>query len=127
MAGGVRAAVGRVRIDAQGRLLAVHSTEGYGERGASLALRVGARGGQGLSLSVASSWGDRAAPTGVPWEGDGLYGRRPPTRSGAWAMDARGSYGVRIGDRFLRWFGAVSRPEEELHLTLGGRFGNEAS
>ena len=126
VAGGVRAAAGRVRIDAQGRLLAVHSTEGYGESGASLAPSVGAQGGQGLWLSVVSNWGDGAAPTGVLWEGEGLYGRRPPTRSGAWAMDARGSYGVRVGDRFLRWFGTVSRPAEGLRLTLGGRFGNEA-
>lgn len=74
-----------------------------------------------------SNWGDGAAPTGTLWEGDGLYGRRPPIRSEAWAMDARGSYGVRIGGRFLRWFGAVSRPAEGLHLTLGGRFGNEVS
>ena len=127
VAGGVRAAAGRVRIEAQGRLLAVHSTEGYGERGASVALSVGAREGRGLSLSVASNWGDGANPTGVLWEGDGLHGRRPPTRSGAWAMDARGSYGVRVGDRFLHWFGTVSRPAEGLRFTLGGRFGNEAN
>ena len=105
----------------------MHSAEGYGERGASQALSVDAWGSEGLSLSVASNWGDGAAPTGVLWEGEGLYGRRPPTRGGAWAMDAWGSYGVRIEDRFLRWFGAVSRPAEGLRFTLGGRFGSEAN
>lgn len=106
----------------------MHSTEGYRESGASMALSVGARGGARGSRS-------RSCPTGVTGQprpgrsgrGDGLYGCRPPTRSGAWAMDARGSYGVRIGHRFLRWFGTVSRPAEGLRLTLGGRFANEAS
>ena len=41
-----------MRIDAQGRLLALHSASGYRERGAALTLSVGGQEREGLSLSV---------------------------------------------------------------------------
>ena len=124
VAGGLRAVAGRVRIDAQGRLLAVHSAEGYRERGAGLSLAVGGDGGEGLSLAVSSHWGDAAAGTGALWEGGGLHGRGlPGPGSGAWTMDARGSYGYRLGSRLLSWFGSVGRSTGEPRLTVGGRFG----
>ena len=124
VAGGLRAVAGAVRIDAQGRLLAVHSAEGYRERGAGLSLVVGGRGAEGFSLAVSSHWGDTGAGTGVLWEDGGLHGRSlPGPETGAWTLDARGSYGLRLGSRLLSWFGTVGRSTGESRLAIGGRFG----
>ena len=124
VAGGLRAVAGAVRIDAQGRLLAVHSAEGYRERGAGLSLAVGGRGAEGFSLAVSSHWGDTGAGTGVLWEDGGLDGRSlPGPETGAWTLDARGSYGLRLGSRLLSWFGTVGRSTGESRLAIGGRFG----
>ena len=125
VAGGLRAVAGAVRIDAQGRLLAVHSAEGYRERGAGLSLAVGGQGAEGLSLAVSSHWGDTGAGTGVLWENGGLHGGSlPGPETAAWTLDARGSYGLRLGSRLLSWFGTVGRSTGESRLTIGGRFGN---
>ena len=125
VAGGLRAVAGAVRIDAQGRLLAVHPAEGYRERGAGLSLAMGRPGGEGLSLSVSSHWGDTAAGTGMLWEDGGLYGRSlPGSESEAWTMDARGGYGLRLGSRLLSWSATVGRLAGESRLTIGGRFGS---
>ncbi len=125
VAGGLRAVAGAVRIDAQGRLLAVHSTEGYRERGAGLSLAVGGQGAEGLSLAVSSQWGDTGAAAGVLWDDGGIRGRSlPGPESGAWTVDARGSYGLRAGSRLLSWFGSVGRWTGESRVTIGGRFGS---
>ena len=125
VAGGLRAVAGAVRIDAQGRILAVHSAEGYRERGAGLSLAVGGRGAEGLSLAVSSRWGDTGAGTGVLWENGRLHGRSlPGPAGGAWTLDARGRYGLRLGSRLLSWFGTVGRSTGESRLTIGGRFGS---
>ena len=95
VAGGVRAAAGRVRIDAQGKLLAAHSTEGYGEMGASLALSVGARGGQGPSLSVASNWGTARPRPGCSGREMGSTAAARPHGAGCgrWMPEAATRYG----------------------------------
>ena len=125
VAGGLRAVAGAVRIDTQGRLLAVHSAEGYRERGVGLSLAVGGQGAVGLSLAVSSRWGDTGTGTGVLWDNGGLHGRSlPGPESGAWTLDARGSYGLRLGSRLLRWFGHVGRSTGESKLTIGGRLGS---
>ena len=124
VAGGLRAVAGAVRIDAQGRLLAVHSAEGYRERGGGLSLAVGGQAAEGLSLGVSSQWGDTGAAGGVLWENGGLDGRSlPGPETGAWTLDARGSYGLRLGSRLLSWFGTVGRSTGESRLTIGGRIG----
>ena len=46
------AVLGIVRLDAQARMLALHSAAGYRERGIVLALTVGQPGAEGLSLCV---------------------------------------------------------------------------
>ncbi|MDE0081051.1 MAG: spondin domain-containing protein [Gammaproteobacteria bacterium] len=125
VAGGLRAVAGAVRIDAQGRILAVHSAEGYRERGAGLSLAVGGRGAEGLSLAVSSRWGDTGAGTGVFWDNGGLHDRSlPGPEGGTWKFDARGRYGLRLGSRLLSWFGTVGRSTGESRLTIGGRFGS---
>ena len=124
VAGGFRAVAGAVRIDAQGRILAVHSMEGYRERGAGFSLAVGGEGGEGLSLGVSSRWGETAAGTGVLWDSGGLDGRGlPGSESDAWTVDARGRYGIRLGSRLLNWVGVVGRSARESRLMIGGRYG----
>ena len=124
VAGGLRLAAGRVRVDVQGRMLAVHSAAGYRERGAGLTLSVSNRSREGLSLSVSPRWGDAAAGGGALWQ-DQVYRRyvRDAAR-GQWGMDARGAYGMRMpGGGLLTWFGSVSHSLFGRRFELGGRFG----
>ena len=114
---GLRAAGGKVRVDAQGRLLAVHSAAGYRERGVGVTLSVGNQDQEGLSLSVSPRWGDSAAGGGPLWQ-DQVHRRyMPAVARDEWAVDARGGYGMRLrSGRVLTWFGSVS------HSPLGRRF-----
>ena len=70
--GGLRAARGRVRLDAQGRVLVLHSAAGYRERGVGVTLSVGNRKRTGLSLSLSPRWGDSVTGTDTLWQ-DQLY------------------------------------------------------
>ena len=65
VAAGARLAAGRVRVDAQGRLLVLHSASGYRERGLGVTLGVGDRDRTGLSLWVSPRWGDAATGGGT--------------------------------------------------------------
>ena len=124
VAGGLRLAAGRVRLVAQGRMLAVHSAAGYRERGVGLTLTVGNRSEEGLSLSVSPQWGDAAAGGGALWQ-DQVYRQylRDAAR-GEWGMDARGSYGMRMPDGgLLTWFGSVSHSLFGRRFEFGGRVG----
>ena len=96
IAGGLRAVLGFVRLDAQARMLAHHTAEGYGERGAALTLALGKHGNEeGFSLSVSPRWGGPARATGQLLHGP-LGGRLRPggPDPGRWTLDARASYGV---------------------------------
>ena len=72
---GARLAAGLVRVEAQGRMLALHSASHYAERGGSVTVSVG-EGAQrpGLTLSLAPRWG---AAQGA----DMLWQARPTTVS----------------------------------------------
>jgi len=119
---GLRAAAGRVRVDAQGRMLAVHSAAGYRERGLGVTLSVGDRDREGLSLSVSPRWGDSAAGGGALWQ-DRIYRRYlPEARLDDWALDARGGYGMRLRSGWLlMWFGSLSRSRHGRRFVAGGR------
>ena len=123
MAGGFRAAGGPVRIDAQGRILVLHTAEGYEERGLGVTLSVGSPSDEeGLSLSVSPRWGGPAAASGALWE-ERLGGLGPPgpAADGPWSLDARGRYALRLpGGRLLAWSGGFSRSEGGWGLTIGG-------
>lgn len=122
LAGGLRAARGRVRVDAQGRLLVLHSAVGYRERGASVTLSVGDQGQEGLSLSVSPRWGEQAT-AGMLWQDQIHHRYMPGVARDAWALDARSEYGVRLrgGDRLLTWFGSVNQSRHGRGFLLGGR------
>ena len=96
---GLRAAAGEVRVDAQGRMLAVHSAAGYRERGVGVTLSVGNQDREGLSLSVSPRWGDSAMGGGTLWQ-DQVYRRYlPEAEPDEWALDARSEYGDTAGER----------------------------
>ena len=121
---GSRLAYGRLRVDAQGRLLALHSASGYRERGVGVTLGIGNQEPTGLSLSVSPSWGDAATGGGTLWQ-EQVYRRYVPEAMGyAWALDARGEYGVRLrSGRLLTWFGSLSRSAYGKRFAVGGRVG----
>ena len=123
VAGGLRLAAGRVRVDVQGRMLAVHSATGYRERGAGLTLSVGNRSREGLSLSVSPRWGDAATGGGALWQ-DQVYRQYVRDAARQWGMDARGGYGMRMpGGGLLTWFGSVSHSLFGRRFEFGGRVG----
>ncbi len=123
VAGGFRAASGPVRIDAQGRILVLHSAEGYEERGLGVTLSVGSSSGdEGLSFSVSPRWGGPAAASGALWDDRlGGFGPPGPAADGPWSLDARGRYAQRLrGGRLLAWSGGFSRSGGGWGLTIGG-------
>ena len=120
---------GIVRLDVQGRTLAVHSASGYGERGAGLTLTVGGQRREGLSLSVSPQWGDAASGTGVLWQ-EQVYRHSVSTEAeteDAFAVDARGDYGMRLpnGD-LLTWFGTYRHSAYGRSFHVGGSIGGLA-
>ena len=123
LAGGLRAAPGPVRIDARGRVLVLHSAQGYEERGLGITLAVGSPSAEeGLSLSVSPRWGGPAAANGALWRE--TLADRPLTGATAretWSLDAQARYALRLpGDRLLVWSGGLDRSAQGYALTLGG-------
>ena len=121
---GLRAAAGEVRVDAQGRMLAVHSAAGYRERGVGVTLSVGNQDREGLSLSVSPRWGDSAMGGGTLWQ-DQVYRRYlPAAEPDEWALDARSEYGIRrASGRLLTWFGSWSHSPFGRRFLVGGSVG----
>ena len=121
---GARLAQGWLRVDAQGRLLVLHSASGYRERGVGVTVGVGSREREGLSLSVSPRWGDAAAGGGALWQEQVWRRYLPQAVSDEWALDARGEYGTRLrSGRLLTWFGSLSRSAYGRRLLAGGRVG----
>ena len=122
LAGGLRASRGTIRVDAQARLLALHSADGYQERGASVTFSVGEGARRpGLTLSLAPRWGNRAS-SGALWQ-DHVYRRDTHGAAGEErAMDARVDYGVRsFGGRLLTSFGVYGQSQYGRRLQVGTR------
>ena len=113
---GLRASAGRMRLVAQGRMLALHSAAGYRERGLGLTLAVGEGDEEGLSLSVSPRLGAGAAG-GALWQDQALRRYLPEATGDEWGLDVRGGYGMRLpGGRRLSWVGELG------HSALGRRF-----
>ncbi len=123
LAGGLRAAGGRVRVDAQGRMLVLHSAAGYRERGVGVTLSVGSRH-QGLSLSLSPRWGDQANGGGRLWQEQVYRGYRGGAEPADWGVDAGAGYAVRLRpDRLLTWFCSYSQSSYGPGLVVGVRVG----
>ena len=122
LAGGLRASGGAIRVDAQARLLALHSADGYQERGVGVTFSIG-EGAQrpGLTLSLAPRWGDQASG-GALWQ-DHVYRHATHGPAGEErAMDARVDYGVRsFGGRLLTPFGVYGQSQYGRRLQIGTR------
>ena len=124
---GVGLTSGIVRLDVQGRTLAMHSAAGYGERGAGLTLTVGGRQREGLSLSVSPSWGDAASGTGTLWQEEVYRQYLSEEEQDAFAVDARGEYGMRLPNGgLLNWFGSYSHSPYGRSFLVGGSIGGLA-
>ncbi len=125
LAGGLRMRGGRVRLVAQGRMLALHSATGYQERGASLTASVGAGPHQrGLVLSVTPRWGAPASGADTLWQ-DQFYRYTDGAAPFDQGIDARGSYGLGVAnDRFmLAPFAAYGRIGDGERLQVGTTLG----
>ena len=126
LSGGFRVVGGFLRIDAQGRILLLHSAEGYEERGLGATVSLGRQAAaEGLSLSVSPRWGGPAAATDVLWREQLIP--RPLHGSGpreAWSLDATARYGQRLpGGRLIKWFGSFNRSRKDWGLAVGVGFG----
>ena len=122
--GGMRLAGGRLRMEAQGRLLVLHSAAGYRERGVGVTLGVGSPDREGLSLSVSPRWGDAASGGGTLWQEQVWRSTLPKAADDAWEIDARGEYGMRLsGGRLLTWFGSLGQSAWGRRFSVGGRVG----
>ena len=125
LAGGLRLRGGRVRLIAQGRMLALHSAAGYQERGASLTASVGAGPQQrGLALSVTPRWGASASGADTLWQ-DQFYRYTDGSAPFGQGIDARGSYGLGVADDRLLLvpFAAYGRIADGERLQLGTTLG----
>ena len=125
LAGGLRLRGGRVRLIAQGRMLALHSAAGYQERGASLTASVGAGPQQrGLALSVTPRWGASASGADTLWQ-DQFYRYTDGAAPFDQGIDARGSYGLGVAnDRLLLApFAAYGRIGDGERVQLGTTLG----
>ena len=124
LSGGLRAQLGVVGLDAQGRWLAFHSATSYGESGAGLTLTVGGRKEEGFSLSASPRWGDQSTGGVALWQ-DRAPGMppSPDARPEGWTMDARGAYRARLGSQLLEVATVYRRAPGGHPLELVGHIG----
>ena len=124
LSGGLRAQLGVVGLDVQGRWLAFHSATRYGESGAGLTLTVGGRADEGFSLSASPRWGGHTKGGVALWQ-DRAPGMTPgpDTLHADWTMDVRGAYRARLGGRLLEVSTVYDRSSGGQRLQLTGHIG----
>ena len=124
LSGGLRAQLGVVGLDVQGRWLAFHSATRYGESGASLTLTVGGRSAEGFSLSASPHWGGHTRGGVALWQ-DRAPGMTPgpDTPPTGWTMDVRGAYRARLGGRLLEVATVYDRVSGGQRLQLTAHIG----
>ena len=124
VAGGVRMTGGRVRVEAQGRMLALHTATDYEERGLSVTASVGA--GQyepGLTASIRPRWGAQGYGAESLWQ-DQLQSYTYGAEQDDAAVDARVGYGLRLpGGRLLTPFGGYGQLGAGRRMQLGANLG----
>ena len=124
LSGGLRAQIGVVGLDVQGRWLAYHSATRYGESGAGLTLTVGGREAEGFSLSASPRWGGQARGGFALWQ-DRAPGITPgpDIPPAGWTMDMRGAYRARLGAQLFEVATAYDRASGGPRLQLMGHIG----
>ena len=126
VAGGMRLNAGRVRIEAQGRMLALHTATDYEERGMSVTATVGGRQYEpGLAASLRPRWGAPGHGAESLWQ-DHLQSYPEGTRRDDFGVDGRVGYGLRLpGERLLMPFGGYGRTRRAQRLQVGANLGLE--
>ena len=126
VAGGMRLNAGRVRIEAQGRMLALHTATDYEERGMSVTATVGGRQYEpGLAASLRPRWGAPGHGAESLWQ-DHLQSYPEGTRRDDFGVDGRVGYGLRLrGERLLTPFGGYGRTRRAQRLQVGANLGLE--
>ena len=123
-AGGMRLTGGRVRIEAQGRMLALHTATDYEERGVSVTATVG--GGQhepGLTASLRPRWGAQGVGADALWQ-DQLQTYTQGAGRNDGGVDARVGYGLRMpGGRLLTPFGGYGQMGSGRRMQVGANLG----
>ena len=123
VAGGFRASGGLVRIDAQGRILVLHSSENYEERGLGARISIGSPSAEeGLSLSVSPRWGGPAVASGALWR-EKLVATptRGPGAREAWTVDSSARYAHRLsGGSLVFLSGGFSSSIRGLAILVSG-------
>ena len=123
-AAGVRISGGRVRIEAQGRKLLLHTASGYEEHGFSVTAMVG--GGHyepGLTASVRPHWGAPGYGAESLWQDHvQSYVEGPNQNDGG--VDARLGYGVGLpGGRLLTPLVGYGQMGDARRVQVGARLG----
>ncbi len=123
-AAGVRVSAGRMRIEAQGRRLLLHTASGYEEHGFSVTAMAG--GGHyepGLTASVRPHWGAPGYGAESLWQDHvQSYAAGPNRHDGG--VDARLGYGWMLpGNRLLTPLVGYGRTGEAQRVQLGARLG----
>ncbi len=124
VAGGVRLRGGRLRVEAQGRTLALHSATAYEERGFSVTATVG--GGlyePGLTASLRPRWGAPGYGAETLWQDHLQSWSRGPGRADR-GVDGRVGYGLPLSDgRLLTPFGGYGQMGESRRMQVGANLG----
>ena len=119
LSGGLRVNRGIFRVEGMGRMLALHSADGYSERGASLTLSVGEGAQQpGLTLSLQPQWGAPAMGSQMLWQ-DQLYRREVGGNEQTGGFDARVDYGLEVGRGLLSPFGLYGESQYGQRIQAG--------
>ncbi len=123
-AAGVRISGGRVRIEAQGRRLLLHTAAGYEEHGFSVTAMVG--GGHyepGLTASVRPHWGAPGYGAESLWQ-DHVQSYTAGSDRSDGGVDARVGYGVRLpGGRLLTPLVGYGQVRDSRRVQVGARIG----
>ena len=125
VAGGLRLSGGQVRIEAQGRMLAVHTATSYDERGFSVMATVGGGDGYepGLVASLRPYWGVAGSEAETLWH-DHLQAYSGQGVGQARGVDVRIGYGLHLpGGRLLRPFASYGQMSEGNRLQAGANLG----
>ena len=124
VAGGARVSGGRLRLEAQGRKLVLHTATEYEEQGVSVVASVG--GGEyeaGWTASLRPRWGAPGYGAESLWQDWMRYRAPGPGRDDA-GVDARIGYGLRLpAGRLLMPFGGYGRTGSGQRVQGGARLG----
>ena len=126
VAGGLRLSAGRVRVDAQGRMLALHTATDYEESGISVTATVGnGLYEPGLTASLRPRWGAPGYGAESLWQ-DHFQSYSEGSGRDDFGVDGRVGYGLRLrGERLLTPFGGYGRSRGARRLQVGANLGLE--